>query len=104
MYELARKHTGDKAIWKCDIEILRQNLRQKSGSVQTLRHFRSDVRDIIKRDALPDYRVALDTSGKPHRIVFYTRDSKTLMKELQHIDGFIWFEQLEWQGTLQADD
>lgn len=100
LYELARKHTGNKAIWKCDIEIL----RQKSGSVQTQRHFRSDVRDIIKRDALPDYRVALDTNGKPHRIVFYTRDSKALMKELQRIDGFTWFEQLERQDTQQADD
>ncbi|APO88889.1 replication initiator protein A (plasmid) [Xanthomonas campestris pv. olitorii] len=100
LYELARKHAGDKAIWKCDIEIM----RQKSGSIQTLRHFRSDVRDIIRRDALPDYRVALDSSKKPHRIVFYTRDSKQLTKELQRIDGFAWFEQLERQGTLQVDD
>ncbi|MRU27563.1 Replication initiator protein A, partial [Xylella fastidiosa subsp. multiplex] len=84
LYELARKHTGHKAIWKCDIEIM----RQKSGSVQTLHHFRSDVRNIIENDALPHYRVALDTSGKPHRIVFYTRNSKTLMKELERLDGF----------------
>ncbi len=100
LYELARKHAGDKAIWKCDIEIM----RQKSGSIQSLRHFRADVRDIIKRDALPDYRVALDSSKKPHRIVFYSRDGKALTKELQRIDGFTWFEQLERQSTLQADD
>ncbi|MRU27435.1 Replication initiator protein A, partial [Xylella fastidiosa subsp. multiplex] len=36
---------------------------------------------------------------KPHRIVFYTRNSKTLMKELERLDGFTWFEKLERQGS-----
>ncbi len=94
MYELARKHTGEKAYWKCDIEIL----RQKSGSSQSLRHFRAEVRNSIKRDGLPDYRVALDSSKVPQRVVFYTRNNKSLLKELERIDGFEWFEQLERQA------
>lgn len=96
LYELGRKHTGDKAIWKCDIEIL----RQKSGSSQSIRHFRAEVRNIIKNDALPDYRVALDSRSTPQRVVFYTRNNLTLIEELNRIDGYAWFEQLERQTTL----
>ncbi|MEB0222231.1 replication initiator protein A [Pseudomonas sp. AB12(2023)] len=92
LYELARKHTGEKVLWKCDIEIL----RQKSGSTQDLRRFRSEIRSIIKRDSLPDYRVALDKSAKIQRVVFYTRSNKALTQELQKmVDGFSWFEKLE---------
>lgn len=98
LYELARKHAGDKVLWKCDIEIL----RQKSGSSQTLRHFRAEVRNIIRRDALPDYRVALDSSSQPQRVVFYARDSRLLAQELQRIEGYAWFEQLERQPNVLA--
>ncbi len=97
LYELARKHTGDKAIWKCDIEIM----RQKTGSSQSLRGFRSEVRTIIKADSLPNYRVALDTSCKPHKVVFYTRDTNVLLEELRKAgnlgkaDNLEWFEKLE---------
>lgn len=91
LYELARKHTGEKAIWKCDLEIM----RLKSGSTQDLRHFRSNIRYIIKRNLLPDYYIALDTSNKPHRIVFYTHNSTALMQELTKINGYTWFEKLE---------
>jgi len=95
LYELARKHTGNKAIWKCDIEIM----RLKTGSRQDLRRFRSEIRNIIKSNQLPDYHIALDTSSKPHRVVFYTRDNKALMHELGRIDGFTWFEMLERQSN-----
>lgn len=91
LYELARKHTGDKAIWKCDLEIM----RLKSGSTQDLRRFRSDIRHIIKRNLLPNYRIALDTSSKPHRVVFYTHDNQALMQELTKINGYTWFKKLE---------
>ena len=93
LYELARKHAGEKALWKCDIEIL----RQKTGSTQDLRRFRSEVRSIIKRDSLPDYRIALDSSNKKvQRVVFYTRNNKALMEELSKMpDGYAWYEKLE---------
>lgn len=92
LYELARKHLGNKIIWKCDIEIL----RQKSGTIQTLRHFRSEIRSIIKRNTLPDYHLALDiTNKKLQKVIFYTRNSKILMQELHRIHNFIWFTQLE---------
>ncbi|HGW4498746.1 replication initiator protein A [Pseudomonas sp. NPDC077405] len=91
LYELARKHAGAKALWKCDIEIL----RQKSGSVQDLRKFRAEVRAIIERDRLPEFRVALDTQSKPQRVVFYTKSNKELSDWLSKNDAFGWFEGLE---------
>ncbi|RMN07937.1 MULTISPECIES: replication initiator protein A [Pseudomonas syringae group] len=91
LYELARKHVGNKPIWKADIVLM----QQKCGSTQDLRYFRADVRKIIKRDSLPDYRMALDTSCKPHKIVFYTRDTKILSEELVASDKAAWFETLE---------
>ncbi|MNH35162.1 Replication initiator protein A [compost metagenome] len=79
-------------FWKCDIEIL----RQKSGSSQDLRRFRSEIRRIIKRDSLPDYRIALDTSKNVQRVVFYTRNNKALSEELgKMVDGFAWYDKLE---------
>lgn len=91
LYELARKHSGNKIIWKCDLEIL----RQKSGTIQALRHFRSEVRNIIKRDTLPDYHIALNTRKNPQQVIFYTRNNKTLTEELHRINGRMWFAQLE---------
>lgn len=91
LYELARKHVGNKAIWKADIELM----QKKCGSMQDLKHFRADVRKIIKRDSLPDYRMALDTVCKPHKIVFYTRNDKLLANELVAADKAVWFESLE---------
>ncbi|WP_205871254.1 replication initiator protein A, partial [Pseudomonas viridiflava] len=91
LYELARKHVGNKPIWKADIVLM----QQKCGSTQDLRYFRADVRKIIKRDSLPDYRMALDTSCKPHKIVFYTRNTKLLSDELVASDKAAWFETLE---------
>lgn len=93
LYELARKHAGDKTLWKCDIEIL----RQKTGSTQDLRRFRSEIRGMIKRDSLLEYRIALDSSNKEvQRVVFYTRNNQKLSDELAKMpDGFAWFEQLE---------
>jgi plasmid replication initiation protein len=91
LYELARKHVGSKPIWKADMSLM----LQKCGSTQDLRHFRADVRKIIQRDSLPDYRMALDTSVKPQKIVFYTRNNKALSAELVATGKAAWFEKLE---------
>lgn len=91
LYELARKHTGDKPLWKCDLEIL----RQKTGSSQDLRRFRSEVRSVIAANSLPGYSIALDTSTTPHKVVFYNKDTVALRRELVRLDAFDWFEKLE---------
>lgn len=55
LYELARKHCGSQPEWKIGLE----RLREKSGSKSSLRHFKSYLQQIIKRDSIPDYSIAL---------------------------------------------
>ena len=94
LYELARKHLGNKMIWTADIVAL----QQKCGSKQSLTHYRAEIRKIIQRDLLPDYHMGLDTSVKPHRIVFYTRDEQSLLEELAEKGEMEWFAALEKRG------
>ncbi len=51
LYELARKHCGRQRDWHVSVEVL----CKKSGSASPRRVFRAMLREIIKRDALPDY-------------------------------------------------
>ena len=53
LYELARKHCGKQARWQVSVE----TLLKKSGSTSPRRVFRAMLREIIKRDSLPDYRL-----------------------------------------------
>ncbi len=51
IYELARKHCGRQAEWCCALE----TLHKKSGSTSPRRVFRAKMREIVARNALPDY-------------------------------------------------
>jgi plasmid replication initiation protein len=53
IYELARKHCGNQPGWRVSVE----TLCKKSGSNSPRRVFRAMVREIIKRDGLPDYNI-----------------------------------------------
>ena len=53
IYELARKHCGRQRTWRVSVE----TLLKKSGSTSPRRVFRAMVREIIKKDNLPDYRL-----------------------------------------------
>lgn len=53
IYELARKHCGNQPSWRVSVE----TLCKKSGSGSPRRVFRAMVREIIKRDGLPDYTI-----------------------------------------------
>lgn len=53
LYELTRKHCGGQRQWRVSLE----TLLKKSGSASPRRVFRAMLRDIIKRDSLPDYRL-----------------------------------------------
>ena len=52
LYELARKHCGRQRDWHVSVE----TLCKKSGSASPRRVFRAMLREIIKRDTLPDYQ------------------------------------------------
>ena len=57
LYELARKHVGDKTQpWKIGLE----KLQKKVGSSAPKKKFRFFLKEIIKDDNVPDYRFSLD--------------------------------------------
>lgn len=53
LYELARKHCGTQPSWRVSVEVL----SRKSGSASPRRVFRAMLREIIRADTLPDYRL-----------------------------------------------
>ena len=55
LYEIARKHCGNKAKWQIKLE----NLQDKTGSNAPLKRFRLNLREIIKADVTPFYRFEL---------------------------------------------
>lgn len=91
LYEIARKHCGDQPIWKIDIDLLAGKL----GTRVSRAKFRDELRQTIQADALPEYRLALDTSVRPDHVVFYTRNSVKLSKELIRQGVHAWFSGLE---------
>lgn len=86
VYELARKHCGDKAWWEINLPLL----LEKTGSSQALRRFKQEIKDIVERDALPDYRVFLDETAKPNKLVVMTRDNKKLVAEASKAGKLTW--------------
>ena len=60
IYELARKHCGQKGDWKISLELL----QKKCGSSSTSREFKRLVQTIVTQDAtyghMPDYSVTLE--------------------------------------------
>ena len=51
-------------------------LQEKCGSKSALFEFRRTLREIIKADTLPDYRMMLD--DKKDQVLFSTRDARKL--------------------------
>ena len=57
LYRLVRKHGGRQYFgWRFDVA----HLHAKSGSLSPLKHFAYDLREIVRRQSLPGYRLAID--------------------------------------------
>lgn len=91
IYELARKYCGDKSIFKMNIDLVSAKIGIKAERFRTREHLRQTIKD----NQLPDYKIALDTKSDPDMVVFYTRDSHRLSKDLIKTDSIVWFESLE---------
>lgn len=91
LYEIARKHCGDQALWKVNIDLL----AEKIGTSRERFKVRDEIRQAIEADELPQYRVALDTKASPDDVVFYTRDTRKLSMELMRLQKIEWFQSLE---------
>ena len=56
LYEIARKHCGNKAKWHIGLD----KLQLKTGSNAPVKKFRHNLRQIIKADETPFYRFEID--------------------------------------------
>lgn len=91
LYEIARRYCGSVPMWSIDINLL----AKKVGTGQPIRQFREGLRFTIKDDRLPRFHLALDTSVKPNRVVFYTRDVAAFDAYLDTNGKREWFQGLE---------
>jgi len=76
LYEIARKHCGQQAMWSIGLKLL----QEKCGSKSTLFEFRRAIREIIQADTLPEYRLSLDTDKDQG--LFYTKNAKNLVASI----------------------
>lgn len=61
LYRVVRKHGGHQAGgWSFDI----LHLHRKSGSLSPLKHFAYDLREIVRRQRLPGYRLAIERDSR----------------------------------------
>ncbi len=72
LYRLVRKHGGRQEYgWSFELS----HLHAKSGSLSPLKHFAYDLRDIVRRQPLPGYRLAIEqATGGPERLSFAPTD------------------------------
>jgi Replication initiator protein A len=99
LYEIARKHCGDKAYWTVSLDIL----REKSGSKQPIKYFARAVRETVKDNNIPDYQLVIDDSGPNLQVVFFSKNAKKVFEELKKNDKTSWYFQLmkkNMQGKL----
>ena len=67
LYRLVRKHGGkQKGGWSFDL----QHLYLKSGALSPLKRFAFDLRDIVRRQALPGYTLSLEHALGRERLTF----------------------------------
>ena len=76
LYELARKHCGTQSSWSIGLELL----REKCSAHSHLRAFRSQVKEIVTADTLPEYRLMYCSEND--QVTFYIRDSKKLIQAI----------------------
>jgi plasmid replication initiation protein len=75
LYELARKHVGNQPEWFIGIK----KLADKCGSLRETRKFKADIKKIIERDNVPDYRLELIES-EAAKTPFKTADGQPLIR------------------------
>lgn len=89
LYELARKHCGDQPWWEVGVDIL----QAKMGSEQDPRRFRQELKAIVTANNLPDYRLGLDESVKPAKLVVMTADNNKLVAAANAKNKLSWIAQ-----------
>ena len=89
LYELARKHCGDQPWWLIGLD----HLQEKTGSEQSARRFRQEIKAIVEANGLPDYRLGLDESVKPAKLVVMTDNNAKLISAANSKGKLSWITQ-----------
>lgn len=79
LYELCRKHCGNQSKWEIGLE----NLYNKFGVKSPLREFRRKIKEIDKKQSIPDYVVTYSTAKETktvEKIIVY-KDKEGSIKE-----------------------
>ncbi|WP_339329382.1 replication initiator protein A [Burkholderia multivorans] len=102
LYDLAKKHCGDKLWFKIRLE----KLHEKSGSAQALKYFRRDLIEAIKADKLPEFHIALDDDKA--MVVFFRCDRDNRRQDQQLVAGIhrelLSKKLLKWYSALRRWD
>ena len=82
LYRLVRKHGGRQEFgWSFDFI----HLHAKSGSLSPLKHFAYDLRDIVRRQPLPGYRLRIEPCADgPEILSFVATDPDALGMPRRH--------------------
>lgn len=95
LYALGRKHCGDAPWFLINLKLL----QTKAGSEQEARYFKQDIKAVLKKNRLPNYKLALDESVRPNMLVYLTRDNPKLLAEATRQGKVEWVSNL-LQTTL----
>jgi plasmid replication initiation protein len=69
LYRLVRKHGGrQEGGWRFDLD----HLHAKSGSLSPLKHFAYDLREIVRRQTLPGYRLIIEREAPCGELLIFT--------------------------------
>src|SRR6516165_9922283 len=74
LYRIVRKHAGRQpGGWSFDLTYL----QAKSGSLSPLKHFAYDIRDIVRRQPLPGYSLAIERAASHAERLSFRQSSAT---------------------------
>ena len=82
LYEIARKHCGNKAEWTIGLE----PLKKKTGSTGTLNKFRFFVREIARDNYMPDYGIVFKDEND--MVTFINKDSIRAIEDGEKKDDY----------------
>jgi len=71
VYEIARKHCGEKSRWNISLK----RLYEKSGALSAIKHFRAAVKELAKHDHLPEYFISFNV--EKNMVTFRYRGATT---------------------------
>lgn len=82
LYRIVRKHGGrQKGGWSFDLA----HLQRKSGMLSPPKRFAFEVRDIVRRQALPGYRLRLERESGRDRLAFAAHASDPVERAMRRV-------------------